>query len=214
MTELVRYEGGHGWHGDLYSDIARGIRWLEQNAGREPAPAVVAADRAPDPQMINYITNGGFEKGTRRWIIGSNSKRMKLTTDPNEKAEGRQSLRIAKRGGMPLDIVRRNVKGPEPGDTVMVSAMVKAIGAGNAWLKFFVWDRAGDVLIEDLDVASIRGTFDWKKVERTFTLPENYDSAAVQFWMVLDGTVWLDDVKVTPVDSSISTAITSDAVDR
>jgi hypothetical protein len=29
ITELVPYEGGYGWHGDVYAQIRRGIRWLE-----------------------------------------------------------------------------------------------------------------------------------------------------------------------------------------
>ncbi len=30
---LETYEGGHGWHGDVHGMIARGVRWLEENAG-------------------------------------------------------------------------------------------------------------------------------------------------------------------------------------
>jgi predicted esterase len=31
-VELKRYEGGHGWTGDVYGDIREGVRWLEKNA--------------------------------------------------------------------------------------------------------------------------------------------------------------------------------------
>jgi predicted esterase len=30
-TELRTYDGGHGWHGDVYGEIRRGIAWLEAN---------------------------------------------------------------------------------------------------------------------------------------------------------------------------------------
>jgi predicted esterase len=30
-VELETYEGGHGWHGNVYGDIRKGIEWLEQN---------------------------------------------------------------------------------------------------------------------------------------------------------------------------------------
>ena len=30
-VELEEYAGGHGWHGDMYGMIARGIEWLEKN---------------------------------------------------------------------------------------------------------------------------------------------------------------------------------------
>jgi RNA polymerase sigma-70 factor (ECF subfamily) len=30
-TELRTYEGGHGWHGDVYGELQRGVAWLEAN---------------------------------------------------------------------------------------------------------------------------------------------------------------------------------------
>ena len=30
-AELRTYEGGHGWHGDVYGEILRGVAWLEAN---------------------------------------------------------------------------------------------------------------------------------------------------------------------------------------
>lgn len=32
-TVLETYEGGHGWHGDVFGTITKGVRWLEENAG-------------------------------------------------------------------------------------------------------------------------------------------------------------------------------------
>ncbi len=29
-VELVTYAGGHGWRGDVYGNLRRGIHWLEQ----------------------------------------------------------------------------------------------------------------------------------------------------------------------------------------
>ena len=31
-VKLATYEGGHGWHGDVYGNIRAGIDWLEENA--------------------------------------------------------------------------------------------------------------------------------------------------------------------------------------
>ena len=30
-VKLQTYEGGHGWHGDVYGNIAAGVKWLESN---------------------------------------------------------------------------------------------------------------------------------------------------------------------------------------
>jgi tetratricopeptide (TPR) repeat protein len=163
-------------------------------------PEPLVSEKAEEPGGINLLDNGGFERGTQGWIIGSNSGRMTLTPDTQEMAEGKQSLRITKTGGMPIDIVRINAKKLTSGQSVDVSAMIKAEDAVNAWMKFYVWDADGNVLIEDLDVTRIHGTHDWRKAGRRFKLPDNADSAAIQFWLVMGGTVWLDDVKVTPVE--------------
>jgi predicted esterase len=35
-VQLSRYDGGHGWRGDIYGRIRSGLRWLEQQTGRQP----------------------------------------------------------------------------------------------------------------------------------------------------------------------------------
>jgi len=34
IVELQTYEGGHGWRGNLFGEIRKGIDWLEQQAGK------------------------------------------------------------------------------------------------------------------------------------------------------------------------------------
>jgi predicted esterase len=36
--KMVTYEGGHGWRGNLYSDIREGVEWLEKNHATRPRP--------------------------------------------------------------------------------------------------------------------------------------------------------------------------------
>ncbi len=150
---------------------------------------------------VNLLDNGGFERGTLGWIIGSNSGRMKLEPDQTDKTEGKQSLRITKTGGMPIDIVRINIEGLIPGQAVDVSAKIKTDNAANAWMKFYVWDTHGEVLVRNLDVARIHGTHGWRTVKKRYAIPQDTENAAIQFWMVMGGTVWIDDVRVEPVDS-------------
>jgi hypothetical protein len=173
--------------------VLGGTVWLDDI---RVAPTPAGAGAARPIAAPGLISNGGFEKGVRGWIVGNNSRKLELGPDTENKIEGEQSLRITKEGGLPMDIVRVDVNRPPQGKAVTVSAMVKAQRASNAWLKFFIWDDQGTVLVEDLDIAQITGTFDWKKVDRQFTIPSNATKAAVQFWMVMDGTVWLDDVRV------------------
>jgi predicted esterase len=37
-VRLDTYEGGHGWRGDIYNDIRRGVEWLEKNQEKESKP--------------------------------------------------------------------------------------------------------------------------------------------------------------------------------
>ncbi|MHC4719738.1 MAG: hypothetical protein ACYSYT_04590, partial [Planctomycetota bacterium] len=46
-TRLVTYKGGHGWRGNVYERIRRGIRWLEtpvRRQGHEERPAEAEPD--------------------------------------------------------------------------------------------------------------------------------------------------------------------------
>jgi predicted esterase len=36
VTKLAQYEGGHGWHGDVFGMIRRGVEWLEENTSGKP----------------------------------------------------------------------------------------------------------------------------------------------------------------------------------
>ena len=170
----------------------------------EPAPPAEPveedADSADGPARVNLLKDGGVERGTEGWIIGSNSGRMQLSPDKETKTEGEQSLRITKTGGMPIDILRINCDDLTPGQKVTVSARIKAQDVGNAWMKFFVWDAEGNVLIKDIDVARIHGTYHWRTAKKRFTIPEGTAKAAIQFWMILDGTIWVDDVRIEPVE--------------
>ena len=37
QVELATYEGGHGWHGDVYGEIRKGVAWLEERAPKAGA---------------------------------------------------------------------------------------------------------------------------------------------------------------------------------
>jgi predicted esterase len=38
-VELQEYEGGHGWHGDIFAMITKGVEWLEKQPKTKPSPA-------------------------------------------------------------------------------------------------------------------------------------------------------------------------------
>jgi len=36
VVELATYEGGHGWHGNVFADIRTGIAWLQEKTHAPP----------------------------------------------------------------------------------------------------------------------------------------------------------------------------------
>jgi predicted esterase len=34
-VEFAEYEGGHGWHGDVFGNIRKGVKWLEEQADKK-----------------------------------------------------------------------------------------------------------------------------------------------------------------------------------
>ena len=35
-VEFVEYNGGRGWHGDVFGNLRKGIEWLESQAAEQP----------------------------------------------------------------------------------------------------------------------------------------------------------------------------------
>ena len=172
-----------------------GIRTLIVCLALGTAITLCADEESAAPEAA-AIQNGGFEKGIRGWQVFKNARDLKISFDKETKTEGRQALRVSKQTGVPIDVVRQDVRIPTGGAKVRVSAMVKAQDAKNGWFKFFAYDATENVTVQDVDLLHITGTFDWKKVERTYELPANTTAAEVKLLMVLGGTVWIDDVQV------------------
>ena len=83
---LAEYDGGHGWHGDVFGDIRRGMDWLESKdvpggskaakaksgeAKAKPGSANKKPDRADKNGGggSNLVANGDFENGLEGWTV-------------------------------------------------------------------------------------------------------------------------------------------------
>lgn len=202
--KLVEYDGGHGWKGDVFGSIRRGVEWLASpGKGDETKPALTKKPSATANKSNvtskasgNLVTNGDFEKNLRGWTVLNNSGRLKAERSDASAHSGSQSLAIRKTGGMPMDVIRCDIDKLPAGKSVVVSAMVKTKGVKNTFFKFFVYDDAGESLVNDVDVKRLTGTGDWTRIEKTFELPENAAAGAVMIAVVLDGELWIDDVRV------------------
>jgi erythromycin esterase len=145
----------------------------------------------------NLALNGGFETGMAGWKTQDVSGTMKASLDPKTRKSGKGSGHVVKTGGFAGDWIFLPVKGLPGGGKVAVSAWVKGKSLGNCWLKFFVFDAAGASIVEDCDVQMLRGSFDWREISRTFTLPAGAVRGELRLCMFMGGEAWIDDVKVT-----------------
>ena len=158
-----------------------------------PARSVHAAPKS------NLVENGGFEKGLDGWKVENETGKMTVSLDTKQKAEGKQAAHLVKpnatqNGNDRLTIELNKLPA---GKTVVVSAKLAGKGLQNTWLKFFVYDAKGEVIVEECDIGQYRGTFDWRDVDEKFALPKEAVRAEVRLCMFMGGEAWLDDVRVT-----------------
>jgi predicted esterase len=192
VVRLMTYHGGHGWNDNPQPRIREGLRWL---LSPEPAPADKTTAVPPPATGKNLLTNGDFEQGSKGWDLIDNSKTSKAEADTKDKKEGKGSLHLTKTGKMPMDLLRQDVQLPDDATRVTARAWVKSKEAGNAFVKFFLFDKDDKVVHEDVDLVQLRGSQDWQKVEKTW---ERKDAThgALQVVLVMGGEVWIDAAEV------------------
>ena len=148
----------------------------------------------------NLAKNGGFEKGLSSWEIVNNSGGLKADVAGKKAKRGKRALHVEKNGRFALDYVGQKIKQVPAGGRISVSLYVRGEGLRNSWIKFHVFDKRGNDLIEDVDLTQLRGSFGWKKIEREFTLPADAASVEIRAAMFLNGELWLDEVEVKTLE--------------
>ncbi len=148
----------------------------------------------------NLAKNGGFEKGLSSWEIVNNSGGLKADVVGKRAKRGKRALHVEKNGRFALDYVGQKIKQVPAGGRISVSLYVRGEGLRNSWIKFHVFDKRGNDLIEDVDLTQLRGSFGWKKIEREFTLPADAASVEIRAAMFLNGELWLDEVEVKTLE--------------
>jgi len=101
-VHLQTYQGGHGWHGNVFGMIGEGIRWLEQQTTSSSAPPV-----APEPAQPATLKAGaelpfkniGMEEGSELpavWHKGSPVAGVEQTWDRTTAHGAKASLCLKK----------------------------------------------------------------------------------------------------------------------
>ena len=194
-VQMSVYRGGHGWQDDPLARLRANLAWLySEQAAKAPAwPA--GTEPSKDG---NLLQNGGFEGGVVGWQVVDNSTRLLVAAVTDDKVQGEKALHLQKRGALPLDLISQQVA-LRSGTKLRFSCQVKTKDCKNAFLKLWVYGAKDQVVAEDVDVAHLRGSGDWRKLEKVVEVGKG-TRALVQLVMVLGGEVWLDDCRLESIE--------------
>jgi len=170
-------------------------------------------DRATGYLQSSFVFDGGFESmpsGTEfDWQLGGlDGDRVVVSLDPEVARSGKQSLRIRFGGADNVDFHHtRQVVFVTPG-VYTFAALVRAMGVTtDRGLAFHLYDAADPRNI-DLWTTELTGTTGWTSLEQTVTIPAGVSLLTVeiareksdQFDSHIAGTLWVDDVTLTPIE--------------
>jgi len=163
-------------------------------------------------QPNNLIANGGFEqKGAETLAEGWQTKayrgtEVEFTLDEKVNHSGALSLkaRFDENGGSAMVYPAKQITGIKSGQTYKVSIWMKAQDLGYSpnfiapAVRFnFRPTRIQPVPTIDL-MYEMKDTLEWKELTLTSTAPADAEEITLQI-MLTKGTIWIDDVSVTPV---------------
>lgn len=191
IVQVSTYRGGHGWQDDPLARLRKNLAWLFSEARAEAPQWPAGTEPSKDG---NLLQNGGFEGGAVGWQVVNSSKSLTVDAVADEKVAGERALHVTKTGGLPLDLVIQQVA-LKAGSTLRFSCQVKTKDCKNGFLKLWVYDDKDQPVSEDVDVGLLRGSGEWRKLEKLVPLGKG-SRAVVQLVLVMGGEVWLDDCRL------------------
>jgi predicted esterase len=211
-VELTTYQGGHGWRGDVYGAIRRGIEWLERATG-PAAPAEETGQPAPSESVL---LSDGFETGRGApdgWAPGAPVPGVEYIWDRSTAFEGKASLCLKKTVPrfFPAAGWSRSLMLAGKAGKLRVSARVKAAQAAKAVIDLQFLDAKGNWIghqwaayIGPEKPGDPPADHDWKEYAGTVSIPEKAEKMRVGLQIYGPGTVWFDNLTVARVDSEVS----------
>ncbi len=145
----------------------------------------------------NLLANGGFEDKLQGWTV--QARVATYTATKKGKVKGKWCLHARKPRAFShgealfadFEIPRSRRNGH-----VVVSLRAKGKKLGNAWLRCYLYDAAGQTLNRDVDLPQLRGTFKWTRHEKRFAVPKSAVRGRVLLNLYMGEELWLDDIRV------------------
>ncbi len=201
-VQLNMYAGGHGWQGDVYPRIAKGIRWLQRNA--RPGAAGPGAPSAPQGKPSSGLAfHDDFEQAGA-WQRGARVEGVEYIWDSKHAHQGQASAALKKTANRYFPVAQWQRAIPCSGPaTLDVSAWIKAEEARKATVDLQFLDAAGKglghqwaVYIGAREPSDPPANHDWKQYQGTVNIPAGTKTLVIALQIYGPGTVWFDTLAI------------------
>ena len=213
-VHLQSYQGGHGWHGNVFGMIGEGIRWLEQQTTSSSTLPVSGNQAQPVVSKVGEtlpFKNIGMEEGSDNpaaWQKGSPVAGVEQTWDRTAAHGGNASLCLKKTVQRFFPIAQwSQAVTVEPSDQarkVRVRCWVRAEKVAKAIVDVtYQGKQSGHVwavFLGQKELTDPIATHDWRLCEGTVEIPAQTTRLGIAFQIYGPGAVWFDDLEVAWVE--------------
>lgn len=212
-VRLERYDGGHGWRGNVWKMIGDGIQWLEKPVSAsikaaDPALKDPAGTESPAGKPgANILLNPSFEAGDKSpadWESGAEIDGVEYVWDKNVGQKGKASLCLNKSAKryFPIaqwsQIVKRETDRP----LLQVSAQVKAERVTKATIDVIFLDENDEMISHEWaayigakEAKDSPAQHDWKEYQGKVKIPAKTRKLQIGLQIYGPGKVWFDDLR-------------------
>ncbi|HVH42941.1 MAG TPA: hypothetical protein VM925_11380 [Labilithrix sp.] len=197
----------------------KGTAWLDDVSVTPVGLDVPLTDVDDRPSALQ---NGSLEKTPRYvdgWFMSGGARaHYQAVVDASVKHGGKQSARLEPRvrepggyGTMMQAFRAHDLRGKR----LRMNAFVKGDGIdgrGDMWLRVQAVDSPGDGPGLGGGRCAFSGSFDWKACTIVFDVPPRGDAVEVGVGLGAHGKLWLDDVTIETVDTTVP--VTTESVER
>lgn len=204
-VQLNTYTGGHGWQGDVFPRITRGIQWLQQSARIIAATQAARTNGLVENSSASQVFHEDFEQ-IDQWHQGARLQGVEYLWDRERGHEGTASLSLKKTVNRYFPIAQwyRTIPCLGPA-TLDVSAWVKAENASKAAVDLQFRDSSGRGLghqaafyVGGPNTSDPPANHDWKQYGGIVEVPAGTRSVIIGLQIFGPGAVWFDSLDIRP----------------
>lgn len=153
---------------------------------------------------FNLLKNGGFEEDLNGWYTVDITKQGKAEILDTAQ-EGKKSLRLERKGGQGVIMVRQNLRGFSGGRELTLSVSYRSLTGGKATVSIWGYDGKNDDPLLERDVISLTGKKkEWDRKEIQVKVSEKIQWMAIGIRVLEDGEFFFDDVSLSQAGVAVA----------